>query len=154
MMKIQVFPLQYQNDKRIGIRPLGFDKAFPVLMKKVPGIRWTPDVKCWHIPYHKKAYAELKRLFGEGQVIVLQERPRPVPSKRKISPSIEISSLAYKGEITRLEEQLRLQLYSYSTIKTYKNFFVQFLTYYPDVNLQRWPENRRKHPLAEGGYSL
>ena len=73
-MKLQVFPLIYEGQKRIGIQPLGFDRDFPTLMKKITGNRWTPNEKCWHIPYHKKAYAELKRLFGEGQIIVLQQR--------------------------------------------------------------------------------
>ena len=82
-MKIQAFPLQYQGEKRIGIRPLGFDHAFPALMKKVPGSRWTPDEKCWHIPYRKEAYKELKRLFGEGQVVVSEKRPVvPQPEKK------------------------------------------------------------------------
>ncbi len=66
-MKIQVFPLQYQRERRIGIRPLGFDKAFPGLMKQIPDSRWTPEERCWHIPYQSTAYAALKRLFGAGQ---------------------------------------------------------------------------------------
>ena len=62
-MKIQIFPLTYEGKKRIGIRPLGFDKAFPALMKKIPGSRWTPEEKCWHIPDESAAYAQLKARF-------------------------------------------------------------------------------------------
>ena len=69
-MKISVFPLTHQGSRRIGIRALGFDPAFPHLMKQIPGSRWTPDLRCWHIPYEAAAYTTLKRLFGEGQVIV------------------------------------------------------------------------------------
>ena len=131
-MKIQVFPLMYENQKRIGIRPLGFDQSFPTLMKKIPGNRWTPNEKCWHIPYQQEAYAKLKRLFGEGQVIVLQQRPLPSTKKKKNIKKTNYSKLVYKDEVIRLEERLRLQRYSYSTIKTYKNFFIQFLAFYPD----------------------
>ncbi|MEZ5038680.1 MAG: hypothetical protein R2828_02265 [Saprospiraceae bacterium] len=128
-MKIQVFPLMYQNKKRIGIHPLGFDRAFPLLMKKIPGSRWTPIEKCWHIPYEQDAYSELKRLFGEGQVIILQQRPLPRAKKRNNTPKADYSKLIYKEDIIRLEERLRLQRYSYSTVKTYKNFFIQFLVF-------------------------
>ena len=131
-MKIQVFPLIYEGQKRIGIRPLGFDRGFPTLMKKIPGNRWTPNERCWHIPYHKKAYAELKRLFGEWQVLVLQQRPSLGPTIKEAAHTAKLSTLRYKDEATRLEQQLRLQRYSYNTIKAYKNFFIQFLAFYPD----------------------
>jgi len=131
-MKIQVFPLVYEGQKRIGIQPLGFDRDFPGLMKKVPGNRWTPNERCWHIPYHHKAYAELKRLFGEGQVLVLQQRPQPKPKQEQPSSAAALSNLTYGDEATRLEERLRLQRYSYNTIKAYRNFFIQYLAFYPD----------------------
>jgi integrase/recombinase XerD len=35
-------------------------------------------------------------------------------------------------ETLRLEQQLRLQRYSYNTVKAYKSFFIQFLAFYPD----------------------
>jgi site-specific recombinase XerD len=131
-MRIEVFPIQVQYVRRIGIRPLGFDPAFPGLMKQIPGSRWTPDERCWHIPYSGKAYAELKRLFGAGQVVVLEERPRARPAQKEQRSSERASRLVYREEITRLEAQLRLQRYSHNTIKTYKNFFAQLLAYYPD----------------------
>jgi hypothetical protein len=96
-MKIQVFPLELGGKKRIGIRPLGFDKAFPGLMKQILGSRWTPGEKCWHIPYSKEAYAELKRIFGEGQVIVLQERPEKATCKKEKGQNSTIACLEVYG---------------------------------------------------------
>ena len=142
-MKIQVFPLQYQGEKRIGIRPIGFDCAFPALMKKIAGSRWAPDEKCWHLPYQKDAYLELKRLFGEGQVIVLQQRPQPGSKKIKSTPTQDYSKLTFKDEVIRLEEQLRLQRYSPSTVKTYKSFFTLLLSFYP----KKHPETLKKEEI-------
>lgn len=138
-MKIQVFPLEWEGGKRIGIRPMGFDKAFPGMMKQVRGSRWTPDVRCWHIPYDPEAYGHLKRLFGEGQVRALTERS--MEEKRKIKEAGEKQrSLEFGDQLIRLEERLRLQRYSYNTVKTYKNFFAQFLSYYPDRNPEELKE--------------
>ncbi len=139
-MKIQVYPLQFQGQKRIGIRPMGFDKSFPGMMKQIPGSRWTPDEKCWHIPYDPETYAELKRVFGEGQVEVLRERPVNVSVKKEKKKV----PLKYPGELTRLEERLRLQRYSHNTIKTYKGLFIQFLAFFADQH----PETLEKQDIV------
>ena len=93
-MKIQVFPLQFESSQRIGIRPLSFDTSFPRLMKEIPGNRWTEAEGYWHIPYHKAAYSKLKRLFGEGQIEVLKERPK-AKGKRSVEKTIG-PNLTYK----------------------------------------------------------
>ena len=81
-MKINIFPLNYSGVRRIGIKPLSFDKAFPAMMKQIPGSRWTPEEGCWHIPYEKNAYAVLKRIFGEGQIRV-KPGLSPEPAKQQ-----------------------------------------------------------------------
>jgi site-specific recombinase XerD len=130
-MKIQVFPLIVDGQRRIGVRIRGFDPRFPNLMKQIPGSRWTPEERCWHIPYDSQAYKDLQHLFGIGQIEVLTQAPKPQP-KNKASNSHNWQNLQYHQELIRLEERLRLQRYSYHTIKTYRNFFAQFLAFYPD----------------------
>ncbi|MCR9290993.1 MAG: site-specific integrase [Bacteroidetes bacterium] len=139
-MKIRIFPLKFEAKQRIGIHPLGFDQSFPELMKKIPGSRWTPKEYCWHIPYQKNSYALLKRLFGEGQIVILKKRPEPRKKKSKRNIKIEYSTLKYKNELFQLEERLMIQRYSFNTIKAYKNFFAQYLAYYPNKH----PESLQK----------
>jgi site-specific recombinase XerD len=139
-MSIQIFPMDFEKQKRIGIRPLGFDKAFPEMMKKVRGSRWTPNEKCWHIPYHKEAYVNLKKIFGEGQIEVLKKRPSP---KKKLKKEVSNKNFKYEEELLKLEKNLKLQRYSYSTVKTYKVFFSLLLAYYPD----RHPESLEKEDI-------
>jgi len=128
-MKIQIFPLQIREEQRIGVKNLKFHPSFPDQMKKIAGSRWTPDVKCWHIPYSTKAFADLKALFGEARVEVLSQKLVSVSnSKSKASRN---TPLKYHSAVIKLEEQLRLQRYSWNTVKTYKNFFSQFLAFYP-----------------------
>ena len=131
-MKIQLFPLQFQNQKRIGIRPLGFDKAFPTLMRQIQGSRWTPDQRCWHIPYDKQAYAQLKRLFGEGQI--LATNCMESVNQSDVAGTSGQTNLKYEAEVVRMEQKMILQRYSPNTVKTYKNFFKLLLAFYPDRN--------------------
>jgi site-specific recombinase XerD len=145
-MRIQVFPIKIEQKTRIGIRPLGFDPAFPGMMKKIVGSRWTPDHRCWHIPYSADAYKQLKIHFGIGQIEVLSAPPAEISCKRNGNKALDgRQGLKYQDEITRLEERLRLQRYSYNTIKAYKNFFSQFLGFYPAQD----PEELSKEDIIQ-----
>ncbi|MCB0841262.1 MAG: site-specific integrase [Bacteroidetes bacterium] len=139
-MKIQIFPLEVEGKRRIGIRPLGFDKTFPQIMRQIPGSRWTPEERCWHIPYEKEAYGKLKALFGSAQLIINKQASTELES----SPVTEKTELAYEAEITRMEEKLILQRYSPNTVKTYKNFFTLFLVFYPQAH----PESLTKTDIV------
>lgn len=99
-MRIQVFPLQWQGQDRIGIRPLGYDPAFPDLMKSIAGSRWTADVGLWHIPYSPPAYKQLQQIFGIGQIEIKKLRP-VVPKSRQINKKKDWSRLTYYAELLK-----------------------------------------------------
>jgi site-specific recombinase XerD len=130
-MRIQVFPLKWQGQDRIGIRPLGYDTTFPSMMKTVEGSRWTPDVKGWHIPYSPQSYKQLQEVFGLGQ-IEIRKSPPSSSQKRAVGQKKDWVHLTYYQELVKLEERLRIKRYSYNTVKTYTHFFAQFLAYYSD----------------------
>ncbi len=131
-MKLQIFPIQQSNQKRIGINPHGFDKAFPALMNRISGSRWSNTERCWHIPYHKNAYHELLEIFGKGQIVILKEKPVKSNRVNKRIRGEDYKKLLFKVELYRYHNKLMVQRYSGSTIKTYVNYFAQFLAYYPD----------------------
>ena len=109
-MKIRVFPLTLGEDRRIGVVNMAFHPKFPRCMKRIPGSRWTPEEKCWHIPYTQEAYARLREVFGPNRIEVFRQRPN-VPVKKQ-SIATPQPSLRYAGELTRLEQRLRIQRYS------------------------------------------
>ena len=111
--------------------PVGIRQGFSRPDEADSGSRWTPEERCWHIPYTSAAYAKLRTLFGEGQIEVLKTRPAPHRAKQS-APQTAPTLLRYAEEVNRLEQQLRVQRYSWNTVKTYKNFFVQLLAFYPD----------------------
>lgn len=141
-MRIQVFPLKWQGQERIGIRPLGYDSAFPSMMKAIAGSRWTPDLRFWHIPYSPQAYKHLQQVFGIGHIQIQKHPPSATP-KQKTRKQKNWAHLKHYQELVKLEERLCLKRYSYNTVKTYKNFFAQFLAYYPEEH----PENITKSAI-------
>ena len=142
-MQIQIFPLEVDGAQRIGIKPLGFDRAFPQIMKQIPGSRWTPEERCWHIPYEKSSYSKLKALFGSAQIIIKKDLPNNFLDKKRQEGKNEKVNLRYADEIIRMEEKMILQRYSRNTIKTYKSFFTLFLAFYSD----RHPESLNKDDI-------
>jgi len=115
------------------------------MMKQIPGSRWTPEERCWHIPYDVSAYSRLKQVFGIEHIAVVESKlhaQEVQKTERQVKPQID---LFYKDEVLRLEERLRLQRYSRSTIKTYKSFFRLLLAFYPD----RHPETLEKEEIMQ-----
>ncbi len=82
---------------------------------------------CWHIPHKSEAYTQLKHLFGEGQIEVLKKRPETKQTAKKNKFQHCIDDLKYKDEIIRLEERLRIQGYSYSTVHTLRHSYATHL---------------------------
>ena len=78
-MQILVTPLYVEESLRIGIRNSQFYADFPNKMKKIIGARWSPDQKCWHIPYTPDAWSTLVHEFSDFEVI------RPVPGPDQLS---------------------------------------------------------------------
>jgi site-specific recombinase XerD len=133
-MKIELFPLIFDTENRVGVRILGFDRNFPILMRQIKGRRWLPVKKCWHIPYDIHVVDQLKKVFAGHEIIINKQLQL---DKHLV--------LKYEEEVIRLEERLRLQRYSYNTVKTYKNFFRQLLVFYPD----RKPQELEKEDLMK-----
>ena len=129
-MKLVVFPLIFENKKRLGVKNLEFDQQFPGLMKQVPGSRWTPREKCWHFPHNRKCYDAFTQIF-EGVKIVEKEAQSFNSSNnfKAIETGQSKLSEQKQGVLNEVEKQLTLSRYSRSTIKTYKSFFTQFLLF-------------------------
>ncbi|RMG84313.1 MAG: hypothetical protein D6714_08150, partial [Bacteroidetes bacterium] len=102
-------------------------------IKTVPGRKWSPETKCWRLPYVVESVKLLYRAFGEKAVfnfrpsdpIPLQwkDKPKPKPQARPLSA-------AHKECLVALEEQLMLERKSHSTIKGYKSNLRRFLEFY------------------------
>jgi len=84
-MKILIAPAILENKNCIAVRIESFDANFPATMRQIPGARWIPDQKAWLVPYSKEAYTELKRLFGQENILTVKDG---VADKKANSPEV------------------------------------------------------------------
>ena len=125
-----------------------------IILKKKGGAKWSRTNKCWYIPCVEEKYEKLcKALHGKAIIqteelkAYLKERKKnsaaknmhlpltaiPVvkPSSQKIAPQNlkqpHTINKENKEALQMFTQQLVLKSYSPSTIKTYRNEFIQFL---------------------------
>ena len=113
-------------------------------MRKLPSVKWSQTNKCWYIPLSQHSYKDVYReLEGKANLDTaalkdyLEKRKGikatlPVAPGKLISKSI-VSTVALKlsdhnlAALEKFTQQLKLKAYSPSTIKTYRNEFLQLL---------------------------
>jgi integrase/recombinase XerD len=136
--------LQHRNTECIGIyfaNKIMLSNA----VRKIPGIKWSQSNKCWYLPLSKANHILITTAFtGKAAVdnsqlkIYLQQKKQvtaavataAVPPKKQplkiTNPAFNLST----ENLTALEkfmQQLHIKAYSPSTIKTYRNEFLQLL---------------------------
>lgn len=67
-MKIQVQTIEHRGEKRIR---LDFERDERIIskIKRIKGRKWSQTKRCWHLPYTRAAFEELKVMFGEDLVL-------------------------------------------------------------------------------------
>ena len=98
-------------------------------IKRLNGSWYHPNEKLWSIintVEHKKQL--LKIIDGKWE---MQE---PQRQEKVLSKYIELSEPSKKA-LQGLHEKIVLKGYSQSTLKTYKSFFIKFLTYFNQLLL-------------------
>jgi len=56
--------IELNGMKRIKIE-FPYNRELASLIKQIPDAKWSQNLKAWHIPYGKKEFGQLKRLFPE-----------------------------------------------------------------------------------------
>ena len=144
MKQVILKPLLHRNDERIGIY-FKHNSSLNNVIKKLPEIKWSQSNRCWHLPLKEEVYKQIQSALNEYAEIdrsalklYLEKRKTVLAtvvtsSEKKIISKPISSSIAWKlshENIAALEkfiEQLKLKSYSPSTIRTYRNEFLQLL---------------------------
>ncbi len=155
MRQIRLTPLIHRNKECIGIyfdRNSGLEK----IIRLQPDVKWSKTHHCWYIPLSETAYRSLKKdleakaevdvaalktfLEKRKKVIATSAKPTVLPARQ---PGIEVVQAVPVTPVSRTTawqlsdenlkalqsfiEVLQLKSYSTSTIKTYRNEFMQLL---------------------------
>ena len=160
MQPIEASYIFHRNEQRIRLQ---FDNhgLLNKLIKSIAGARWSKTYKSWHIPRNKILYNSFKRKLPDGCVLTeikkaatarpLQTKASPPvatknnkvksePANRKIAADTKIVPSALNLENQHALQQylqcLQLKAYSASTIKTYRNEFLQLLQILKSKNVK------------------
>ena len=125
-MKILIRPFEYHGKKFIAASPEGFIVGLPEKMKAIKGAFWKPEQTAWLIPYEKEVWLVFKQQFKDFSIVQATVG----------APRLEAQELTEQqaDALLRTEEALKLQRYSWRTIKTYLNTLKGFFSYYKDTD--------------------
>jgi site-specific recombinase XerD len=136
-------PLFHRGQEQIGIF---FEKneEIHLLVKKIKGVKWSQTHKCWYVPLNAAAHTLIrealaaktnldasllkaylnKRKAVQSTVVATAQKPtgKPMPA----SGAWKLSEENLEA-LRKFVEHLQLKAYSASTIKTYRNEFLQLL---------------------------
>ena len=145
MEKISLQVFIHRNQECIGIF-FAKNDLLNIALKKIQQIKWSQTHKCWWLPLCKENYAAIIKATGSITNIETGELKNYLEKKNKITagkppvkentskPTTILPTAAVwqisNDNLTALEQyvqQLKLKAYSPSTIRTYRNEFVQLL---------------------------
>ena len=112
--------IEYRGTSRIAIH-FDFNIEWNKRMMKLPDAKWSKSMHCWHIP-DTPEYRE-KCGFTQDREITAK-LPLPVQTSTKF---LQFISNNNNQQLQIFLQQLQLKAYSPSTIRTYRNEFIQLL---------------------------
>ena len=146
MLTVTLYLAQHKDAERIFIDAPANNELYQ-LLRRVTGIRWSSTKKRWHLPVNKQVIDDLAAAIKKIAVLdtdqlreQLISRKKLVPAiKKNLSPTLVTSFTVNQNNLRALEDFLKilvLKAYSISTIKTYKNEFLQLLKILNEINVQ------------------
>ena len=142
MKTVTLLPLLHKQAEQIGLQFI-VDAELNKLVKKLKGIKWSRNNKCWYLPLTKENYTAVINAIN-GKAIAdttllkqYMEKKKQIGKteknvgKKNKSSHIDVAAYAVSDKnlkaLELLTNTLQLKAYSSSTIKTYKNEFCALL---------------------------
>jgi integrase/recombinase XerD len=142
-MNIHLKPLFHKSESVIGIY-FNYDKELSLTIRQLNGVKWSQTNKCWYLPLTEANYNQLKKMLQDKVNIETSEIDQYLLKNKQVQKthvnSVQTQkqnslhqsvawSLSYENlqALEKYVEQLKLKCYSASTIKTYRNEFLQLL---------------------------
>lgn len=141
--KVKLEPLHHRGRENIGIYG-HYDAVVNKLISQLPLAKWSVTKKCWYVPLSRKSYeaicialktkagldtGELRKYLEGRNLAATIVRAMPSAANARRLPTAPVWQLSVENlaALKRFIEQLKLKSYSASTIRTYRNEFLQLL---------------------------
>lgn len=154
MLMITLTPLFHKGSQQIGIS-FNNNNVLNTLLKTITAVKWSRTNKCWYLPLNKENYIALSETFKDAATInnnalkqyLLQKNKAAGPAPAQLTANARVTkvsvnlkpsakppatiqrlSSANNEALKKFTQHLILKSYSPSTIRTYTNEMVQFLS--------------------------
>lgn len=140
MMEVVCRPVEHRGMLCIGLY-YNYNPKITAVVRRIGGYRFSQSLKCWYSPFTSLRYAEtLRQLAGHAVVDVagmdscikesgLQNVQLPLRVGKDYGMPSRVPQISEENqyELNRFLEQMILKAYSSSTMRTYRNEFLQLL---------------------------
>jgi len=108
------------------------------LVRKLPHATWSKSLRCWHIPYSDDNLRKVKNVLGLQSVFIMDASLNKTNIVVKnLLPKKHILTATQKNLVKNYEKYLYGLRLSKSTVNTYTNFIMDFVSY----NSSKAPED-------------
>ena len=146
MLTISLKPLFHRGQENIAVC-YKHDPAINNLVRKLKDVRWSQTYRCWYVPFNESSVQSINTalkgiavtdnhllkgfLQKKNEVIKAAVDTQVGPSSKKSVSALRSPAWKLSKEnlaaLQKFVEQLKLKAYTPSTIKTYRNEFLQLL---------------------------
>lgn len=146
MLTVCLRPLHHRQKENIAICYPN-DGAINSVVRKLKGVKWSQTNKCWYLPLNEDSYKVIidalksiavtdhsllkqylqKKKQVQKTIVLSDQTSKFKPQTSNVSSPAWNLSKENLEELRKFVEQLKLKAYSASTIKTYRNEFLQLL---------------------------
>ncbi len=136
MKTIQIDQTTIDGQDRIRLY-FPYDMEIIGLIKSIPGARWHPGMKCWHVAMALGPAVKLNhRFYGKLEFVPRQQGKDSTNSRFHDSTGKGLVPIPPDREMPpEFVKTLKLRQYSDRTIKTYKEMLKLFMRFYRDREL-------------------
>src|SRR5258706_6501202 len=141
--KIILRPLYHRGQECIALLHDN-DSSLNEVVKKLTGIKWSRTHRCWYIPLSRESYNQIRIQLREKSQLDTSPLKEYLEKKKKMTATLPLASKKSRGKpvvataawklgeenlraLEKFVEQLKLKSYRSSTIRTYRNEFLQLL---------------------------
>ncbi len=77
---IRVESMMHNGEKRIRLE-VPYQQDYIDKVKQLEGRKWSQSKKCWHVPYSKASFEELKAVFANVEIILPDSAPPAITNQ-------------------------------------------------------------------------